>query len=236
MSSTSQHSHHKKKKLPASGTPDLFWTSYGSVITILLAFFIIFQVNFTEEKKKEFIEEFKKSLKRSRITFGMGGVLPSWNAGAIEDIHKMKYIYPDKKNEAIESGDKSGDKGIDLFDREEEQVPAAAVVYFDENDTTLSTEGKRSLNNLIDLIGERPCSLIIEGHTRRNFISSSAYSNCWKLSLDRAKVVADYLHEKGNISFKRLITIGYGNNKPLTKDIRSDRHNDRVSIIINILK
>src|SRR5574337_1161002 len=134
MSSTP---HQKKKKLPASGTPDLFWTSYGSVITILLAFFIIFQVNFTEEKKKEFIEEFKKSLNRSRITFGMGGILPSWNAAVVEDIHKMKYIYPDKKNETIESGD----KGIDLFDREEAQIPAAVVVYFDENDTTLSIDG-----------------------------------------------------------------------------------------------
>jgi flagellar motor protein MotB len=89
---------------------------------------------------------------------------------------------------------------------------------------------------LIDLIGERPCSLIIEGHTRKNFIPSGEYPNCWKLSLDRAKVVADYLHEKGNISFKRLITIGYGNNKPLINDIRGDKHNDRVSVIINILK
>jgi len=97
-------------------------------------------------------------------------------------------------------------------------------------------EGKHSLDNLIDLIGERPCSLVIEGHTRINFAPSNGYDNCWKLSLDRAKVVADYLHEKGNISWKRLITVGYGNNKPMVKDIKSDRHNDRVSVIINILK
>lgn len=232
MSSTSHHVHKKKKKLHDSGTPDLFWTSYGSVITILLAFFIIFQVNFTEEKKKEFIEEFKKSVTRSNITFGMGGILPSWSAGSVEDIHMMKYIYPDRTNEP--SG--SGDKGIDLFDKEEKQIPAAVIVHFDENDAILSLDGKHSLNKLIDLIGERPCSLIIEGHARKNFIPSKRYSTCWKLSLGRAEVVADYLRYKGNISPKRLITIGYGNNKPLTKDIRSDYHNDRVSIIINILK
>lgn len=228
----SSSSHHKKKKLSASGTPDLFWTSYGSVITILLAFFIIFQVNFTEEKKKEFIEEFKKSVSRSSITLGMGGVLPSWNAGAIEDIRKMKYIYSDKKSETIESDN----EGIDLFDKEEEQIPAAVVVYFDENDTTLSSEGRRSLNNLIDLIGERPCSLVIEGHTRKNFVPSKEYNNSWKLALDRAEVVAGYLHGKGKISLKRLVTIGYGNNKPLIKDIQGDRYNDRVSIVINVLK
>src|SRR3990167_835791 len=230
MSSSSHHK--KKKKLHASGTPDLFWTSYGSVITILLAFFIIFQVNFTEEKKKELIEEFKKSLSRSNITFGMGGILPEWNARSTEDIQKLKYIYPESKSESTESGD----KGIDLFDREEAQIPAAVVVSFDENASALFMEGRHSLDNLIDLIGERPCSLMIEGHTKKSFIPSKEYNNCWKLSLDRAKAVADYLHEKGDISWNRLITIGYGNNKPMVKDIKNDRYNDRVSIIINILR
>ena len=230
MSSSSHHK--KKKKLPASGTPDLFWTSYGSVITILLAFFIIFQVNFTEAKKKELIEEFKKSVSRSKANFGIGGILPDSNAKSAEDIQKLKYIYPESKSAPTESGD----KGIDLFDREEAQIPAAVIVYFEENDSSLFMEGKHSLDNLIDLIGDRPCSLIIEGHTRKSFVPSKGYENSWKLSLDRAKVVADYLHDKGNISWKRLITIGYGNNKPLMKDIKSDRHNDRVSIIINILK
>ena len=230
MSSSSHHK--KKKKLHASGTPDLFWTSYGSVITILLAFFIIFCVNFTEGQKKELIEEFKKSLNRSNITFGMGGILPEWNAKSTEDIQKLKYIYPESKSEPTESGD----KGIDLLDREEYQIPASAVIFFKENDSALFMEGKHSLDNLIDLIGDRPCSLVIEGHTRRNFVPSKGYDNCWKISLDRAKAVADYLHEKGNISWKRLITIGYGNNKPLAKNIKSDGHNDRVSIIINILR
>ena len=134
------------------------------MITILLAFFIIFQVNFTEEKKKELIEEFKKSVSRSNITFGTGGILPDWNARSTEDIQKLKYIYPESKSEPTESGN----KGIDLFDREEAQRTAAVVIYFEENDSTLFMEGKHSLHNLIDLIGDRPCSLIIEGHTRKN--------------------------------------------------------------------
>ena len=225
MSSSSHHK--KKKKIHGGGTPDLFWTSYGSVITILLAFFIIFTVNFTEEKKEELVEEFKKSVSRSNATFGMGGILPDLDAKSTEDILKLKYIYPESKSEPTE---------IDLFDREEAQIPAAVIVYFDENDSALFMEGKHSLNNLIDLIGDRPCSLIIEGHTRKNFVPSKGYENPWRLSLDRAKVVADYLHEKGNISWKRLITIEYGNNKLLMKDIKTDRHNDRVSIIINILQ
>ena len=221
----------KRKKIFDAKTPDMFLFSYAALATLLLAFFIVINT-FTEEKKKEFIEEFRESFKRREITFGLGGVFNGENLKKTESIKKMKYIYPENKPKPIEGADKR----IDVFDREEDQVPAAAVVYFKENDSALFLEGEHSLDNLIDLIGDRPCSLIIEGHTRKNFIPSNGYDNCWKLSLDRAKAVADYLHEKGNISWKRVVTIGYGYNKPLTKNIKSDGHNDRVSIIINILR
>lgn len=163
----------------------------------------------------------------------MGGILSGWGGDEEKEaIRQKKYIYPGKGNKPIESNN----NGVDEISREEDHIPAAVVVSFDENDTTIPLEGRYSLDNLINLIGERPTSLIIEGHARRNFIPSGEYHNCWKLSLERAKVVADYLHDNGAISFHRLITVGCGNNKPLTQDIRGDKHNDRVSIIINVLK
>lgn len=219
----------KRRKILETKPPDMFMLSYASLVTLLLAFFIVINT-FTEEKKKEFIKEFQRSFNRSAVTFGLGGILPGGNPEEGEDIKSQKYIYSDKKNGSNE------EKGIDLIDQDEDQVPAAVVVYFDENDTVLSTEGKYFLNNLISLIGDRPCSLIIEGHTRKNFKSSRLYNNSWKLSLERAKVVADYIHIEGNISSKRMITIGYGNNKPLSKNKKGDKYNDRVSIIINVMQ
>lgn len=224
----------KRKKVFDVKPPDMFMLAYAALATLLLAFFIVLNT-FTEEKKKEFIEGFQRSMKKREITFGLGGILSGWSDNKEnEDIRKMKYIYPgkNKKNEQIEDAE----KGIDEIGQEEEHIPAAVVVSFEENDAIIPLDGRHSLDNLIDLIGERPCSLVIEGHTRRNFIPSDEYNTCWKLSLDRANVVADYLHDQGDISFKRLITIGYGNNKPLAKDIRGDGYNDRVSITINILK
>ncbi len=209
----------------------MFMLAYAALATLLLAFFIVLNT-FTEEKKKEFIEGFQKSMKRREITFGLGGILPGWDEEKSEDFQKMKYIYPDERIEPIQEGD----KGIDFLKREEDQIPAAVVVYFNENDVSLSMEGRHFLDNLVELIGERPCALIIEGHARKNFIPSKGYNNSWKLSLDRAKVVADYLHERGKISMKRLITIGYGNNKLMVKDIKGDMHNDRVSVLINVLR
>ncbi len=222
----------KKKKVFDSKLPDMFMLSYASLATLLLAFFIVLN-SFTEEKKKEFIEGFQRSMKRREITFGIGGILSEENNEEREAIHKMKYIYPNTMNDRREG---STNKGVEEINQDEGHIPAAIVVSFNENDVAISGEGKYSLNNLIDLVGERPCSLIIEGHTRKAFIPSKGYNNSWKLSLDRAEGVAHYLHDKGGISFKRLITIGYGNNNPLAKDIRGDQHNDRVSIIINILR
>jgi len=221
----------KRKKISDTKIPDMFLLSYAALATLLLAFFIVIN-SFTEEKKEEFIDEFSESFRKREISFGLGGIFDGNGNGRSERIKKEKYIYPENNAQPPEGSDKN----IDLLEREEDQVPAAAVIYFGENDSTIFKEGKHSLDTLIGLIGDRPCSLVIEGHTRKNFASSNGHNNCWKLSLDRAKAVADYLHGKGNISWKRLLTIGCGSNKPGTKSAKNDGLNDRVSIIINVLR
>lgn len=221
----------KRRKISDAKSPDMFMLAYASLATLLLAFFIVLNT-FTEEKKKIFIDEFHKSMQRREITFGLSGLFPRGDNQSLENIQEMKYIYPDKQSMSIDGGD----KGMEQIDGEENRIPAAVAVSFDENDATLSLDGRHSLNKLIDLISDRPCSLMIEGHTRVNFVPTREYPNCWKLSLGRAQSVADYLHKKGGISYLRMSTVGYGNNKPVVKDIKSDKNNDRVSIIINVLK
>jgi len=223
----------KKKKLKSSKPPDMFMLSYAALATLLLAFFIIINT-FAEERKKEVFQEFQRSLNRNSVTLGMGGLFSGNDPVKKERIREMKYIFPDqeRKRTTVESGDKE----VEQITDEEDMVPAAIVVYFKENDTTLSLSGMHNLNNLVDLVQERPVMLMIEGHTRKNFKPSRKYDNSWKLSIDRAKSVADYLHERGNISHKRLIVVGYGNNKPFVKSLKGDIYNDRVDIIINVIR
>lgn len=221
----------KRRKVSDAKLPDMFMLAYASLATLLLAFFIVLNT-FTEERKKIFIDEFHKSMKRREITLGLSGIFPRGDTIPLEEIQEMKYIYTDDQGAPVDGGDKE----LEQIDEEEARIPAAVAISFYENDATLSIEGKHSLNKLIDLIGARPCSLMIEGHTRMNFVPTREYPNCWKLSLVRAQAVADYLHDKGNISFMRMSTVGYGNNKPVVKDAKSDSNNDRVSIIINVLK
>ena len=82
----------KKKKFFDIKPPDMFMLSYASLATLLLAFFIVLNT-FTEEKKKEFIEEFRESMKRREISFGLGGILPDRRDDGEKDTYElMKFV------------------------------------------------------------------------------------------------------------------------------------------------
>jgi len=210
----------------------MFLLSYGALATLLLAFFIILNT-FTEEKNKKLMESFQKAYNENVATLGMGGLFSGNSIEESKRIHDLKYI-SDEDTDNVPA--KTGDKEIDKMEDEADYIPAAVVIYFEENDATLSLEGMNSLNNLVDLVIDRPVLLTIEGHTRTDFQSSKKYDSSWKLSVLRAKTVAEYLHEQGNISHKRLITVGHGNNSSFVKSPGGDRYNDRVSIVINRLR
>lgn len=224
----------KKKGFFPAKPPDMFLLSYAALATLLLAFFIIINT-FTEEKNKKMVEAFQKSFQRNAITLGMGGLLPgSSSMEESKNIHDMKYTFYDDDMDDIPA--QTGDKEVDKMENEADHIPAAAVIYFKEHGATLSLEGMHSLNNLVHLTADRPVLLMVEGHTRVAFKPSKDYETSWELSVDRARAVADYLHEKGNISHKRLITVGHGNNNSFVKSPGGDRFNDRVSIIIKKLR
>ncbi|MCF6148802.1 MAG: OmpA family protein [Candidatus Kuenenia sp.] len=223
----------KKKRFFPAKPPDMFLLSYAALATLLLAFFIIINT-FTDDRNKKMLEAFQKSFHRNAITLGMGGLLSGNSIEESKKIHDMKYTFSNEDTENIPV--QAGDKEIDRLKNEADHIPAAVVIYFEDNDATLSLEGMHSLNDLVDLVMDRPVLLTIEGHTRVDFKPSKKYDTNWKLSVERAKVVADYLHERGNISVKRLITVGHGNNNSFVKSPGGDRYNDRVSIVINKLR
>lgn len=101
----------KRKKIFDANTPDMFLFSYAALAALLRAFFIVINT-FTEEKKKEFVEEFRESFKRREITFGLGGIFNGENLKRSEKIKKMKYIYPENTIKPIEGYGTS----IDLLD------------------------------------------------------------------------------------------------------------------------
>lgn len=87
-------------------------------------------------------------------------------------------------------------------------------IYYDFDKYSLRNESNVELNNLYNIMVSNP-KLVIEISSHTDIIGSDAYNK--RLSLNRAKVVVDYLVSRG-ISIQRLKYAGYGFDQPLTSN------------------
>lgn len=108
--------------------------------------------------------------------------------------------------------------------------PASFIVYFMSNSSDLSKEAFSELSKVLDAIKSRKSTeIIISGHT--DTVASSSYNR--RLSLKRAKAVADALVEKG-IDQQTLKVTYHGKEKLLvpTPDGVPELKNRRVEITV----
>ena len=79
--------------------------------------------------------------------------------------------------------------------------------------------------------------IIIEGHTDSDPINTTRFPSNWHLSAVRASAVCKIFEESG-IPGSRLKSVGYGQSRPLVKnvDIESKRTNRRVEIFLKPLE
>ena len=93
-------------------------------------------------------------------------------------------------------------------------------IYYDFDKYSLRKESNTELNNLYNIMIANP-KLVIEISSHTDIIGSAAYNKV--LSLNRAKVVVDYLVARG-ISKSRLKYAGYGFDQPMAPN---DTHEGR---------
>ncbi len=98
-------------------------------------------------------------------------------------------------------------------------------------------ESKMYLNNLIKVIRNRDCQVIVGGYTSEDFIPTDDYPTSWQLSAEFATAVTRYFNDVGKIDYTRLAAIGYGKYQPLLGEESSlkTKANNRINIIISDL-
>jgi outer membrane protein OmpA-like peptidoglycan-associated protein len=103
-------------------------------------------------------------------------------------------------------------------------------VLFLENDTTLSFDGQRKLDQFGHLLTYRH-NLTIVGHTNNR--GSAAFNG--ELSFRRTIVVAGYL-EKYRAYGSQINVVNFGENQPIASNITAEGRaaNDRVEVLINV--
>jgi outer membrane protein OmpA-like peptidoglycan-associated protein len=98
---------------------------------------------------------------------------------------------------------------------------ASAVVLFAAGGAALSTEAKRTLDDLVGTLRTHPVAILIDGYAD-DYVG--AESRNVQLSRERAEAVASYLDKQG-VSRDRVLTKGLGSRgQPSRRDAGINRH------------
>ncbi len=116
-------------------------------------------------------------------------------------------------------------------------VRAKEKILFDLGKAELKEEAYPLLDKLIGLMKRFPqYKLAIEGHTDDLPINTPRFPSNWELSSTRATTVLRYFIEKGKISPKRLMAVGYGETRPLVPNTSAANRakNRRVEFVFTL--
>ena len=228
----------KKKKKPVEEGAFVDMVAFAALMTILLAFFIMLSSNVgpvKDEDAKEAIDSFRDALDNygvSKIAFGSSDSIT--NLEMKQESYGGKY----KKREELLRNVfvNTIDDNIDIeYTQTGNQLVFPTEIDFINDELDMSSESKMYLNNLIKVIRNRDCQVIVGGYTSENFIPTDDYPTSWQLSAEFASAVIRYFNNVGKIDYTRLTAVGYGKYQPLLGDSSSfkTRANNRINIIIS---
>ena len=228
----------KKRKKPVEEGSFVDMVAFAALMTILLAFFIMLSANVgpaKDEQAKEAIDSFKEALGNygvSRIIFGKSDSIANLNIKLETYSGKYKMESLTIKNTFANTIDK--DLDVEYMQTGNRVVFPTEINFINE-ELEMSPESKQYLNNLVNVIENRDCKVVVEGYTGEDFVSSDDYATSWQLSAEYASTVTKYLNKVGNIDYKRLTAVGYGKYQPLLEEASSfnTRANNRINIIIS---
>ena len=243
-----------KKKSGGGGGGANWMDTYGDMVTLLLCFFVLLysMSTISEEKFKAIVQSFNpSSLEASTVTSGSEGPLadPSEGIGSdfglapseeeieqseIDDL--MEQLAQMLKEMAADSGQADNievTKGDGYV-----FVSFNDAVFFMGDSPTITAEGERILNTVADALNAAARAideLRIMGHTAQASPDrANNVDNDRRLASNRATNVTIYLQKRVEISPARMVSVGYGQWRPVDTNATRDgrAHNRRVEMII----
>ncbi len=243
------------KKKSSGGGGANWMDTYGDMVTLLLCFFVLLysMSTISEEKFKAIVQSFNpSSLETSTMTSGSEGPLadPSEGIGSdygltppdetemeqtdIDDL--LEQLAQMLKEVAADSGQAENievTKGDGYV-----FVSFNDAVFFMGDSPTITVEGERILNVVADALNHAARAvdeLRVMGHTAQASPDRpNNVDNDRRLASNRATNVTIYLQKRVEISPARIVSVGYGQHRPVdTNSTREGRaHNRRVEMII----
>ncbi len=226
----------RKKKDNDSEINDDWMTTYGDMMTLLLAFFVLLfsMANIDEEKFDMVIHGLQGRLGivdggrtiSSRDAVDMGLEMSDLAAMQLEELERRIGEY--LQTEGLE------DEIILEVDDEGLTIHFTGEILFELGRAEIRPEAREILDRISGFIKTIPNDIMVEGHTDNWPIRTERFPSNWELSAARATNVVRHLIEELGVEPDRLSAAGYSEYRPLRdNDTAEDRAlNRRVDIVI----
>ena len=248
-----------RKREPEKAPNHERWlVSYGDLLTLLFAVFVVMYAMGQSDKKKA--EEVSQSIQSAfgMVQVGSGGKPVVIKSGAINIVPDMK-TPPASSVQKHTAGTKtrpyasntdfgtiksaidaylvktgtSGKVGVEITHRGI-VVSLKEAGFFDSGSARLKKESVETLAAIADTLNQYANIFRIEGHTDNIPIMSSEFRSNWELSTIRATNVVHFLTENAEFAPESLSAVGYGEFRPISDNASNEgrARNRRVDIVL----
>ena len=213
--------------------------TYGDMVTLLLCFFVMLYSMSTMDKEKwiALVQSFNPSAVTEEVSGGLGSENSDAEAltqaqvdADIEDLYQSMKNYIEQEQLSTQvSITKGGGYVFVSFDN---------TVFFDGDSYILRDDGKVVLDQVAKSIADVSGSIDeirVLGHTAQDDpVSPNNPRNDRFLATNRAAVVTVYLQEKNIIDPSRLVSVGYGQWRPVADNATPEgrAQNRRVELLV----
>ena len=225
-----------KKKRGGSGGAN-WMDTYGDMVTLLLCFFVMLYYMSTMDKEKwiALVESFNPNAVTQQIAAGDGHEVTSELTqeqvdADIEKLYQAMKDYVEQENLTTQISITKGSGYVFVsFDN---------TVFFDGDSYVLRDDGKVVLDQVaksIAQVSESIDEIRVLGHTAQEVPNSPNNPTSDRfLATNRAAVVTVYLQEKNIVDPARLVSVGYGQWRPVSDndDAEGRAKNRRVELLV----
>lgn len=228
------------KKKHSGGGGANWMDTYGDMVTLLLCFFVMLysMSNLDKEKWIALVQAFNPSATVEESATSQGSMASQNGQGLTQaqvdaDIETLYEFMQNYVQQSGLNGQISVTKGNGYV-----FVSFDNTVFFDGNSYTLRDDGKAILDQVAQSISEVSESIDeirVLGHTAQEVEDEPNNPTADRfLASNRAAVVTIYLQEKNVIDPARLVSVGYGQWRPISDNDTSQgrAQNRRVELLI----
>lgn len=221
--------------------------TYGDMVTLLLCFFVLlYSISSIDENK--YMTVMKSFNPEATVTADDGGNKGPIDSDGTNDLENTEGISQEDVDKALEELYKELKEYAEASDSAKNIeitkgdgyvfVSFDDAVFFDGDSFALRPDGERVLtdiSNIFNGVARYIDEIRIMGHTAQaranspNDVTADRF-----LASNRATIATLYVQEHSNIEPARLISVGYGQHRPIDSNATAESrsHNRRVEIVI----